>query len=36
MAPAEIAVVGNEGIIGVALFMGGQTIPNRAVGQSAG
>jgi CRP-like cAMP-binding protein len=33
---AEIAVVGNEGIIGIALFMGGQTMPNRAVVQSAG
>ncbi len=33
---AEIAVVGNEGIIGVALFMGGETMPNRAVVQSAG
>jgi CRP-like cAMP-binding protein len=33
---AEIAVVGNEGIIGVALFMGGGTMPNRAVVQSAG
>ena len=35
-ASAEIAVVGNEGIIGVALFMGGGTMPNRAVVQSAG
>jgi len=35
-ASAEIAVVGNEGIIGVALFMGGATRPNRAVVQSAG
>jgi len=35
-ASAEIAVVGNEGIVGVALFMGGQTMPNRAVVQSAG
>ena len=33
---AEIAVVGNEGVIGVALFMGGETMPNRAVVQSAG
>lgn len=32
----EIAVVGNEGIIGIALFMGGGTMPNRAVVQSAG
>jgi CRP-like cAMP-binding protein len=35
-AAAEIAVVGLEGIIGIALFMGGQTTPNRAVVQSAG
>jgi CRP-like cAMP-binding protein len=35
-ASAEIGVVGNEGIIGVALFMGGETMPNRAVVQSAG
>jgi len=35
-ASAEIAMVGNEGIIGVALFMGGGTMPNRAVVQSAG
>ncbi|RCX32748.1 Crp/Fnr family transcriptional regulator [Thioalbus denitrificans] len=35
-ASAEIAVVGNEGIIGVALFMGGETMPNRALVQSAG
>lgn len=35
-ASAEIAVVGNEGLIGVALFMGGETMPNRAVVQSAG
>ena len=35
-ASAEIAVVGNEGVIGVALFMGGETTPNRAVVQSAG
>ena len=33
---AEIAVVGNEGIVGVALFMGGETMPSRAVVQSAG
>lgn len=32
----EIAVVGNEGIIGVSLFMGGETTPSRAVVQSAG
>lgn len=35
-ASAEIAVVGNEGIIGIALFMGGGTMPNRAIVQSAG
>jgi len=35
-ASAEIAVVGNEGIVGIALFMGGATVPNRAVVQSAG
>jgi len=35
-ASAEIAVVGNEGIVGVALFMGGNTTPNRAVVQCAG
>jgi CRP-like cAMP-binding protein len=35
-ASAEIAVVGNEGIVGVALFMGGRTMPNRALVQSAG
>jgi CRP-like cAMP-binding protein len=33
---AEIAVVGIEGAIGVALFMGGQTTPSRAIVQSAG
>ena len=32
----EIAVVGNEGIVGVSLFMGGETTPSRAVVQSAG
>jgi CRP-like cAMP-binding protein len=35
-ASAEIAVIGNEGIVGIALFMGGETMPNRAVVQSAG
>jgi len=35
-AAAEIAVVGNEGVIGVSLFMGGETTPSRAVVQSAG
>lgn len=33
---AEIALVGNEGILGVAIFMGGKTMPNRAIVQSAG
>lgn len=33
---AEIAVVGNEGVVGIALFMGGETTPNQAVVQSAG
>jgi CRP-like cAMP-binding protein len=35
-AAAEIAVVGNEGVVGLALFMGGETTPSRAVVQSAG
>ena len=35
-ASAEIAVVGNEGAVGVALFMGGETTTNRAIVQSAG
>ena len=35
-ASAEISVVGNEGLVGVALFMGGETTPSRAVVQSAG
>ena len=35
-ASAEIAVVGNEGVVGVSLFMGGETTPSRAVVQSAG
>jgi hypothetical protein len=33
---AEIAVVGNEGIVGVSLFMGGESTPSRAVVQCAG
>ena len=33
---AEIAVVGNEGLVGVSLFMGGETTPSRAVVQSGG
>ena len=35
-ASAEIAVVGNEGLLGISLFMGGETTPSRAVVQSAG
>jgi CRP-like cAMP-binding protein len=35
-ASAEIAVVGNEGVVGVALYMGGETTTSRAVVQSAG
>lgn len=35
-ASAEIAVVGNEGLIGIALFMGGESTSSRAVVQSAG
>jgi CRP-like cAMP-binding protein len=35
-ASAEIAVVGNDGIVGVSLFMGGETTPSRAVVQSGG
>jgi CRP-like cAMP-binding protein len=35
-ASAEIAVVGNEGILGISLFMGGNTTPSRAIVQSAG
>lgn len=35
-ASAEIAVVGHEGLVGVALFMGGGSTPSRAVVQSAG
>ena len=35
-ASAEIAVVGNEGMVGISLFMGGETTPSRAVVQSAG
>jgi len=32
----EIAVIGNEGVVGIALFMGGESTPSRAVVQSAG
>lgn len=35
-ASAEIAVVGHEGIVGISLFMGGETTPSRAVVHSAG
>ena len=35
-ASAEISVVGNEGMVGIALFMGGETTPSRVVVQSAG
>ena len=35
-ASAEIAVVGNEGLVGISLFMGGDSTPSRAVVQSAG
>jgi CRP-like cAMP-binding protein len=35
-ASAEIAIVGNEGLVGIALFMGGETTPSRAIVQSAG
>ena len=35
-ASAEIAIVGNEGIVGISLFMGGESTPSRGVVQSAG
>ena len=35
-ASAEIAVVGLEGVVGISLFMGGESTPSRAVVQSAG
>ncbi|MDE1947817.1 MAG: Crp/Fnr family transcriptional regulator [Burkholderiales bacterium] len=35
-ASAEIAVVGGEGVVGISLFMGGESTPSRAVVQSAG
>jgi hypothetical protein len=35
-ASAEITVVDNEGLVGVSLFMGGESTPSRAVVQSAG
>lgn len=33
---AEMGLTGNEGVVGIALFMGGDTMPNRAVVQNAG
>ena len=33
---AEMAITGNEGVVGIALYMGGDTMPNRSVIQSAG
>src|ERR1700682_548520 len=33
---AEMGLVGNEGVVGIALFMGGDTTPNRAMVQGAG
>ncbi|MDT7543518.1 MAG: hypothetical protein QOE33_3422 [Acidobacteriota bacterium] len=33
---AEVGLVGNEGLVGIALFMGGETTPNRAIVQGAG
>jgi CRP-like cAMP-binding protein len=35
-ASTEIAVIGNEGVVGIALFMGGESTPSRAIVQSAG
>jgi CRP-like cAMP-binding protein len=35
-ASTEIAVIGDEGVVGIALFMGGESTPSRAVVQSAG
>lgn len=35
-ASAEISVVGNEGVVGIAVFMGGESTPNRAIVQSSG
>jgi CRP-like cAMP-binding protein len=35
-ASAEMAIVGNDGILGIAVFMGGQSVPNRAMVQIAG
>jgi len=35
-ASAEIAITGNDGLVGISLFMGGENVPSRAVVQSAG
>jgi CRP-like cAMP-binding protein len=35
-ASAEISVVGNEGLVGISVFMGGESTPNCAIVQSAG
>lgn len=35
-ASAEISVIGNDGVVGVSLFMGGESTPNRAVVQNGG
>lgn len=35
-ASAEISVIGNEGLVGVSVFMGGETTPSRAIVQSGG
>ncbi|NCT48572.1 MAG: Crp/Fnr family transcriptional regulator [Paraglaciecola sp.] len=35
-ASAEISVIGNEGVVGIAVFMGGESTPSRAIVQSAG
>jgi CRP-like cAMP-binding protein len=35
-ATAEIGVIGNDGLVGISLFMGGDSMPNRAIIQSAG
>ena len=35
-ASAEIAITGNEGLVGISLFMGGESTPSRAVVQSSG
>ena len=35
-ASAEISVIGNDGVVGVSLFMGGESTPSRSLVQSAG